>query len=159
MDELYYYAFCIGYDFMNKYFSESPIPECDVVFEECKRLAKEFMKSKDYKDTNKSGYEKLGEWLENNEEKIKREYIKEETTNGYLPYGTEICQNGYICIVDDYNADNIDETIIEVYKSRQDWRNGKYLERVSLKNEHLEKNIKEYIKENYKPLRKEREAR
>lgn len=158
MDELYYYAFCIGYDFMNKFFSESRLPECDVVFEECKRLAKEFMKSKDYKDTSKSGYEKLGEWLKDNEQTIKKEYI-EESINGDLPYGVEIYQNGYICIVNDYNDDNINETIVEIYKTRKDLRNGKYIERVSLKNEHLEKNIKEYIKENYKPLKQEREAR
>lgn len=75
MDEMYYYAFCIGYDFMNDYFKNCEMPECDLVFEECKKLSKEFMKSKEYKDTTLSAYEQLEIWLENNKEKIKDNYI------------------------------------------------------------------------------------
>ena len=75
MDEMYYYAFCIGYDFMNNYFQNCEMPECDVVFEECKKLSKKFMKSQEYKDFNHSAYEQLEKWLENNEDKIKSEYI------------------------------------------------------------------------------------
>lgn len=72
---MYYYAFCIGYDFMDDYFKNSEMPECDVVFEECKKLSKRFMKSEEYKDLNHSGYEQLEKWLDNNKEKIKEEYI------------------------------------------------------------------------------------
>ncbi len=158
MDEMYYYAFCIGYDFMNNYFQNSEMPECDIVFEECKRLSKEFIKSKEYKDLNFSAYEKLEEWLKNNKDKIINEYL-EDTLHGDLPYGAEVRHNGYICLVDDYNAENINETIVEIYQSRKDMREGKYLERVSLNNDELEKNIREYIKENYNPIKKEKEAR
>lgn len=72
---MYYYAFCIGYDFMDDYFKNSEMPECDVVFEECKKLSKRFMKSEEYKNLNHSGYEQLEKWLDNNKEKIKEEYI------------------------------------------------------------------------------------
>lgn len=75
MDEMYYYSFCIGYDLMNNFFANSPFPESDIVFEESKKLAKKFMRSAEYRDMSKSGYEKLTEWLEKNEEKIKREYV------------------------------------------------------------------------------------
>ena len=76
MDEMYYYSFCIGYDLMNKFFSNSPFPESDLVFEESKKIAKKFMRSVDYRDMSKSGYEKLSEWLEKNREKIERQYCK-----------------------------------------------------------------------------------
>lgn len=80
MDEMYYYAFCIGYDLMNDYFKNSEMPECDVVFEECKRLSKKYMKSKEYRDFNHSAYEQLEEWLDNNKEKIKSNYIDNKNT-------------------------------------------------------------------------------
>ena len=95
MDEMYYYAFCIGYDLMNDYFQKSEMPQCDVVFEECKKLSKEFMKSdavykkckklsekfmnsKEYNDLRYSAYESLTIWLENNKEKIQRDYIDDK---------------------------------------------------------------------------------
>lgn len=158
MDEMYYYAFCIGYDLMNDYFNNCEIPECDVVFEECKRLSKKFMKSQEYKDLNYSAYEKLEEWINKNKDKIINDYT-EKILHGDLPYGAEIHHNGYICLVDEYNEDDINETIVEIYQSRKDIKEGKYLERISLKNDELEKNIKEYVKENYNPIKKEREVR
>ena len=158
MDEMYYYAFCIGYDFMNDYFQNCEMPECDVVFEECKKLSKRFMKSKEYQDFNHSAYEQLEKWLDNNKEKIKSNYIN-CLSNGDLPYGEEIHHNGYICLLDNYNDDNKNETLVEIYKSKKDMQQGNYLEIVSLKNDQLEKNIKLYINENYESIRKERGAR
>ena len=76
-EELNYYAFCIGYDFLNNFFQTSEYAECDIVNEECKKLAKQFMKSSNYKNMENSGYENLEEWLEENKEKIKRDYIGE----------------------------------------------------------------------------------
>lgn len=84
MDEMYYYSFCIGYDLMNNFFANSPFPESDIVFEESKKLAKRFMKSVDYRDMSKSGYEKLSEWLEKNIDKIKSEYCKPVKTKKEL---------------------------------------------------------------------------
>lgn len=75
MDEMYYYAFCIGYDLMNDYFKNCEKPECDVVFEECKKLSRRFIKSLEYRDFNHSSYEQLTKWLDNNRERIKSEYI------------------------------------------------------------------------------------
>ena len=83
IDELNYYAFCIGYDFLNKFFINSQYPECDIVYDECMKLSKQFMDSEKNKDTSKSGYECLVEWLKENEDRIKREYEgkKEEILN------------------------------------------------------------------------------
>lgn len=72
--DLDYYAFVIGYDFLHDYFINSTGPECDVVFDECYKLAKEFMKSDEYKNHTNTGYENLQEWLDNNENRIKAEY-------------------------------------------------------------------------------------
>lgn len=62
-------------------------------------------------------------------------------------------------MVDNYNDDNKNETLVEIYKSKKDMQKGNYLEIVSLKNDQLEKNIKLYINENYESIRKERGAR
>lgn len=69
-DYFYYYVFCIGYDFMNEAFKNSPSPECDVVFNKCKTLADKFINSDEYKNYMKSGYDSLEEWLRNNKDKI-----------------------------------------------------------------------------------------
>ena len=55
----------------------------------------------------------------------------------------------YICIVDDYNYDNPKESIVMIYKNNKDYRNGDYLEQVSLSNDNIRKNIKDYIIDTY----------
>lgn len=120
--------------------------------------AEEWDKFEKWYQEKQKGKNQTYKKLVSNKDKIKSEYTK-EALNGDLPYGAEVHHNGYICLVDDYNDDNITETIVEIYKSKKDMQNGKYLERVSLKNNKLEKNIKDYIKENYNPIRREREAR
>ena len=79
MEELNYYTFCIGYDFLHKFFVNSGMPECDVVNEECKKLAKQFVKSKNYRNMNQSSYENLRDWIDGQRERIKRDYITAET--------------------------------------------------------------------------------
>lgn len=75
----------------------------------------------------------------------KKEEIKEEAKS----QGDIIKYNGYIAEIDEPNIDNPDETIITIYKSEEDYKNGDYLENVSLKNDNLEQYIKEYIDETY----------
>lgn len=76
IEEQNYFAFCIGYDLLNNSFQNSNYPECDIVYEECQKLAKDFMKSKNYKDMTNSGYENLQNWIEDNKEKINNNYNK-----------------------------------------------------------------------------------
>ena len=77
--------------------------------------------------------------------KSKHSEIKEEAKS----QGDIIKYNGYIAEIDEPNIDNPDETIITIYKSEEDYKNGDYLENVSLKNDNLEQYIKEYIDEIY----------
>lgn len=74
------------------------------------------------------------------------DYIKEKSE---LAYGTIVYYKGYVCVVGDYNYDNDKESIVEIYKSKKDFKNGDYLENVSLNNYKLKQNIKDYIKEHY----------
>lgn len=76
MEEINYYTFCIGYDFLNDYFKKSEMPECDVVYGECRKLAIEFIKSTNYLDTTKSNYENLQDWIEENRIWIENQYIR-----------------------------------------------------------------------------------
>ena len=55
----------------------------------------------------------------------------------------------YICEVDDYNQDNLNESIVFIYDSKEKYNEGEYLEQVSLLNKNIKNNIQEYIAENY----------
>lgn len=66
-----------------------------------------------------------------------------------IEYGKVIKYKGYICVVGDYNYDNDKESIVEIYKSKKDFKDGDYLENVSLNNKNLKQHIKDYINENY----------
>lgn len=76
-DEENYYAFVLGYDLKNEEYQKGENPECDIVFDECKTLAREFMKSNEYKDTSKTGYEQLINWLGKKEIEEKRNEMEE----------------------------------------------------------------------------------
>ena len=161
MDQLYYYAFCIGYDFLNDYYKNSETPECDKVFEECKTLAKEFLESDEYLNYMNSAYDSLEEWIKNNKDRIEALHFGTNLfrTSTNLPYGTQVFHNGFICWVGDYNDDNINETIVEIYKSQKAYDDRNYIDIVSLRNDNLEENIKQYLDENYKSKHKERSER
>ena len=76
--DLDYYTFVIGYDFLHDFFINSEDPECDVVFEKCSELAKEFMKSDEYTNMFHSGYENLQRWLDKNKYRIKNDYMSDK---------------------------------------------------------------------------------
>lgn len=58
---------------------------------------------------------------------------------------------GYYATVDDRNYDNPRESIVFIYKSKQDYIDGNYIEQISLKNDNMKNYIKEYIDDNYEP--------
>ena len=86
----------------------------------------------------------LEKWLKNNMKSIKKEYEE------FIGKTKDIYVVGnYICMVDDYNYDNPKESIVMIYKNNKDHRNGDYLEQVSLSNDNIRKNIKDYIIDTY----------
>ena len=44
-DDRDYIMFVLGYDLLNKDFSNSSNPECDIVYHKCKQIAEDFLKS------------------------------------------------------------------------------------------------------------------
>ena len=56
---------------------------------------------------------------------------------------------GYFIEVDDYNLDNEDENIIQIYENEQSYIDGENIESVSLSKYGLRQNIKDYIDETY----------
>lgn len=68
-----------------------------------------------------------------------------------LDVGDTLEYKGFIACVDEPNVDNEKENIIYIYKSKQDFINGEYIEGISLNKEGIKKNIKEYIDETYSP--------
>lgn len=72
--EKLYFAFVIGYDFLNDEFKNSLSPECDLTYGFCNKIAEDFMNSDDYKYENLSGYELLEKYIKENKFEIMRKY-------------------------------------------------------------------------------------
>lgn len=142
--EIQYLNFVLGYDLLNNFYKDSIYSECDVNYDFSDYLSRKFIKSEEYQNTKYSTYEMLEKWLKNNMKSIKKEYEE------FIGKAKDIYVVGnYICIVDDYNYDNPKESIVMIYKNNKDYRNGDYLEQVSLSNDNIRKNIKDYIIDTY----------
>lgn len=142
--EIQYLNFVLGYDLLNNFYKDSIYSECDVNYDFSDYLSRKFIKSEEYQNTKYSTYEMLEKWLKNNMKTIKQEYEE------FIGKAKDIYVVGnYICIVDDYNYDNPKESIVMIYKNNKDYRNGDYLEQVSLSNDNIRKNIKDYIIDTY----------
>lgn len=77
-----------------------------------------------------------------------------------MGYGEIMQYKGYSIEVDDYNQDAPSESLVNIYKSINDCRNGNNkLETISLLNDDLKQNIKDYIDVTYKPLKKDDKER
>lgn len=142
--EIQYLNFVLGYDLLNNFYKDSIYSECDVNYDFSDYLSRKFIKSEEYQNTKYSTYEMLEKWLKNNMKSIKKEYEE------FIGKAKDIYVVGnYICIVDDYNYDNPKESIVMIYENNKDYRNGDYLEQVSLSNDNIRKNIKDYIIDTY----------
>lgn len=143
-NEIQYLNFILGYDLLNNFYKDSIYTECDVNYDFSDYLSRKFIKSEEYQNTKYSTYEMLEKWLKSNMKTIKKEYEEfiGKTKDIYIV-------SNYICTVDDYNYDNPKESIVMIYKNNKDYRNGDYLEQVSLSNDNIRKNIKDYITDTY----------
>jgi predicted transcriptional regulator len=75
MKELNYIVFILGYDLMHDELSNSSDNECDEIYEQCTKIAKEFIKSEEYKDKSCSMYEALENFVEAYREQKENEQI------------------------------------------------------------------------------------
>lgn len=74
--EISYYTFVIGYDFLQEDFKTSPYPECDLTYGFCEKVAKDFVNSNSYKYDNRSSYELLEKYINENRFQILKDYEK-----------------------------------------------------------------------------------
>jgi len=75
-NELAYIRFVLGYDLLHDKFMKYGTKECDVNYDFCDFIAREFIESEGYKNDRYSTYEMLDSWLDANEERIDREYLE-----------------------------------------------------------------------------------
>lgn len=68
-EEFYYLVFVLGYSLLHEELAFSGTP-CDVAFEKAKDIIKDFQESDYYKDTNKSLYECLEDYLKENKKEV-----------------------------------------------------------------------------------------
>lgn len=71
-----YISFILGYDLLNKNFSNSKTPECDIVYDFCNKLSDKFINTEYYRNNNISLYEALEKWVEANKSSIKKDFEK-----------------------------------------------------------------------------------
>ena len=70
-----YLSFVLGYDFLQDMLKKSGTPECDINYDFCNYVSSKFLESEEYKNTRHSTYEMLQQWLNENKEQIKEDYI------------------------------------------------------------------------------------
>ena len=58
-----YIIFVLGYDFLHDKFIDSNDSECDIVYNECEKIADDFIKSEFYSDYSKGVYDALVSYL------------------------------------------------------------------------------------------------
>ncbi|MBQ2835476.1 MAG: hypothetical protein IJE68_01390 [Clostridia bacterium] len=71
-----YLCFILGYDFLQDMLKKSGTPECDINYDFCNYLSEQFLQSEEYKDPRHSTYEMLEQWITENKEQIKEDYIQ-----------------------------------------------------------------------------------
>ena len=69
--------------------------------------------------------------------------------NPDIEMGTIFRFENYICEVDDFNQDNPNESIVYIYDSQKAFDDNEYIEQVSLVNNDIKDNIREYMEDNY----------
>lgn len=65
IDSQAYWTYVLGYDLLHDKLKNDG-PECDITFDMAWKIADDFMKSEEFKDTSISGYDALQEYLKNN---------------------------------------------------------------------------------------------
>ena len=76
LDELYYHTFVLGYDLLHDRLVISDNKECDISYDICYSLAKQYLASEEYKNLKYSSYEMLVYWLRINKDMIDKEYFE-----------------------------------------------------------------------------------
>lgn len=71
-----YIQFILGYDLLNKFFSNNKVSDCDVVYDFCEKLSTKFMNTYYYKNEKLSMYEALDNWVKENKNNIKKDYYE-----------------------------------------------------------------------------------
>lgn len=155
-NEINYIAFCLGYDLLNNKLSNSEKNECDNVYNFCNYLAEKFIKTDYYKNTNKSTYDNLRRWLENNKDIIQSEYLFFTGKDNKIIIETGKRNNDKVALVEKHLKDGTKEYIVafnyEVDNEKVKWGYGYYYSNDLNKAKEEFKRVKagEYLADNTK---------
>ena len=145
--EINYLNFVLGYDLLNDMFKKSKSPECDLSYDFCDYLSRQFIKSEEYQNTNYSTYDMLVKWLDTNKKRIEKEY-QDYISGSYqvktrqLDNGIYVIDVGYrnvqpVALIEKQNKD-FKEYIIainyRIHDNKMDWGYGYYYKNGSLSN-------------------------
>ena len=109
-----YWAYVLGYDFLQDYFKNSGEPECDLTFEKAWEIADDFMHSEEFQDTSKSGYDALVDYLKN------RKLIECELNKNTKNKKTEAVTSGQSNMVLAGVTSNPDDSGYRIIKANSD---------------------------------------
>ena len=114
LDSQAYWAYVLGYDFLQDYFKNSGEPECDLTFEKAWEIADDFMHSEEFQDTSKSGYDALVDYLKN------RKLIECELNKNTKNKKTEAVTSGQSNMVLAGVTSNPDDSGYRIIKANSD---------------------------------------
>lgn len=117
--EINYLNFVLGYDLLNDMFKKSKNPECDISYDFCDYLSRQFIKSEEYQNTNYSTYDMLVKWLENNKNKIKQDY--KDFIDGDVKSKTRSLDNGIYVIDLGYRREQPIALVEKTYKDFKEY--------------------------------------
>lgn len=134
-----YFTFVLGYDLLNDMLSKSSMPENDISYDFCSRIADKFMNSQEYKNLNHSAYEMLEQWVNDRKDLIQQEYsdfigLENPNKTRMLDNGMFVLDLGYrnnqpVALVERH-FDNTKEYIIafnyKITDNKIDWAYGNY---------------------------------
>ena len=134
-----YFTFVLGYDLLNDMLSKSSMPENDISYDFCSRIADKFMNSQEYKNLNHSAYEMLEQWVNDRKDLIQQEYsdfigLENPNKTRMLDNGIFVLDLGYrnnqpVALVERH-FDNTKEYIIafnyKITDNKIDWAYGNY---------------------------------
>ena len=116
VDDQAYWAYVLGYDFLQDYFKNSSEPECDLTFEKAWKIADDFMHSEEFQDTSKSGYDALVDYLKNR--KLIESKITEDTTGDTKKFTLQVsCGKDDAIITLDINKNASFDDVIKTLKN------------------------------------------
>lgn len=128
-NEVHYITFCLGYDLLNEMLSKSETSECDISYDFCDYIARKFIETDNYKNERFSTYDVLKEWIQDNADIIKSEYLCSNGIDDKVILEIGKRQSTPVALIQKGKGENIEYIVAigyEVNDKKTEWGYGFY---------------------------------